>query len=625
MKITMAESISQHQQSLDSFAVLVLGMHRSGTSAVTRVVNLLGAQLSKKLLPPSPGENESGFWESWQLYDLQEELLASAGSSWQDWRPLNPNWLDAPTARPIVNRIIEHVQDDFSGSPLFAIKDPRNCRLMPLWLEVLEKLGAVPRVLLPIRNPLEVTESLRQRNGISLARGHLIWLRHVLDAEYSTRNIPRLVFSYDSLLQDWRAFASESSQALGISWPENTDESAAEIDEFLKSSHKHHAFDENHLDADPAVPKWVKETYSAINMLIESPQSETAFSLLDRIRAEFDQAGNIFGEVLAEEELLSSPSATLSDSGTENCKRCEKQLARISHLERRESQLQDEKSQLRVSYAALQGELKSAQSAYCRKSSTVFDMQSDLENAQVALREKSAENRLLRAELTNVKARHQNDRSSLVSQHRNEKSLRERYALERKDVLSRLNSIQASSAWRLARPIYSIETRYSRVAKWLSSSSIALAGLLSLHPIKYWRSHRDAAVIESSGLFDVDWYIKNNMDVVLGGVDPLQHWLGKGWAEGRKPNPHFDTTWYIEQYLSSYSSTPNPLLHYIHHYSNVDLEPNPDFNTRQYLLQHPEIRESGAIPLSHFLLHHTGAEVNNGRTVGDVQESGSTK
>ncbi|CAA0107475.1 Uncharacterised protein [Halioglobus japonicus] len=604
----MAERFSQQQQSHDHFAVLVLGMHRSGTSAVTRVVNLLGAELSKKLLPPSPGENETGFWESWQLYDLQEELLASAGSSWEDWRPLDSNWLENPTARPIVDRIIEHVQDDFAGSPLFAIKDPRNCRLMPLWREVLEKLGASPRVLLPVRNPLEVAESLRKRNGISLPRGYLIWLRHVLDAEYNSRSIPRLVFSYNSLLQDWKAFASQSAQALGISWPADSAETAAQIDEFLQSGSKHHTFDETQLAADPSVSAWVKDAYTALNMLMESPESQTAFTMLDKIRCEFDQAGIIFGEILAEEEFSSAQLQSNLANDENTCKRCDKQQAKINDLERRQSQLQDDKSQLRASYAALQTELKSAQSAFCRKSDASFNLQSELDAAQIALRKKSAEYTSMRDELAASKARQQTARSALVSQLENEKALTELYASERKDLLSRLNRIQASSTWRLARPIFTIETRSSWLAKWLSVSSVVLRGLLVLQPIKYWRSYKEAEVVENSGLFDSDWYIESNTDVVLDGVAPLQHWLSKGWIEGRKPNPYFDTQWYIQQYLSSSNNSPNPLLHYIREYSNADLEPNPDFDTKKYLLQHPEVGNSGANPLSHFLSHHVESQ-----------------
>jgi len=396
MDNNMADSSVEHQRSSERFALLVLGMHRSGTSAVTRVVSLLGADLPKNLMSPRPGENEPGFWESWDLYDLQEDLLASVGSGWDDWRPFNPNWLDSSASGPIINRIVEYLQNDFDQSPLFVVKDPRNCRLMPLWRQILDDLGAVPRVLLPVRNPLEVAESLSKRNGISLSRAYIIWLRHVLDAEQNSRDIPRLIFDYDHLLQDWRAFASQASQALGITWPAYSAQTAAEIDEFLCSSHRHHTYGETQLLTHPSVSEWVKRSYRALNMLMEDPESKKAFRLLDKIRVDFGRAGNIFSDIMASEEIIAKQLQSQLVSSENSCKT---QLTKISEIESRATQLQEEKSSLKSRCAVLQPELKSAQAAFCRKSAESFRLQSELEASQAALREKSAEANSLQSEL----------------------------------------------------------------------------------------------------------------------------------------------------------------------------------------------------------------------------------
>ena len=74
--------------------LLVVGMHRSGTSALTRVINLHGAFLGRELLPPAP-ENESGFWENRAIFALHERWLAELGRSWYDSRPLPPDWKDS--------------------------------------------------------------------------------------------------------------------------------------------------------------------------------------------------------------------------------------------------------------------------------------------------------------------------------------------------------------------------------------------------------------------------------------------------------------------------------------------------------------------------------------------------
>ena len=75
-------------------AILVLGMHRSGTSALGGVVSMLGAAAPKTLLPANGG-NPRGYWESLPLERANNDLLASAGSRWDDWRALNPQWIDS--------------------------------------------------------------------------------------------------------------------------------------------------------------------------------------------------------------------------------------------------------------------------------------------------------------------------------------------------------------------------------------------------------------------------------------------------------------------------------------------------------------------------------------------------
>jgi hypothetical protein len=148
-------------------AIIVLGMHRSGTSAVTRVLNLLGADLSKGLLHPS-ATNETGYWESRELVAIHDEILLSSGSKWDDWQAFNPEWYKSPVAASFKSRILEVLRKDFANSQLFAIKDPRICRLWQLWREVLSEFGATPGAVIPIRNPLEVAHSLKQRNGLYL-------------------------------------------------------------------------------------------------------------------------------------------------------------------------------------------------------------------------------------------------------------------------------------------------------------------------------------------------------------------------------------------------------------------------------------------------------------------------
>jgi len=226
-------------------ALLVLGMHRSGTSAFTRVFNLLGADLPTTLLPPK-ADNRLGFWESPELVILHDEILASAGTTWDDWTRFNPGWYQSPLAMRFRERLLAYLVQDFGASAFFVIKDPRMCRLVQLWRETCEEFGACIKVVIAIRNPLEVAQSLRQRDGLTPAMCHLMWLRHTLGAIQDTKGLARCVVSYDALLRDWRDAVATISQRLPLTWPRYSPSVEAEIDAFLGLEERHHVHAKGH-------------------------------------------------------------------------------------------------------------------------------------------------------------------------------------------------------------------------------------------------------------------------------------------------------------------------------------------------------------------------------------------
>ena len=108
-------------------AVFILGMHRSGTSALARIVNLLGVDFSTDLLGPRP-DNPRGFWEHRQIVELHDELLDSLNSSFDDFLPLPNDWLMQPQTNDIRQKLIQNcVRRDFANSSPWGFKDPRTC------------------------------------------------------------------------------------------------------------------------------------------------------------------------------------------------------------------------------------------------------------------------------------------------------------------------------------------------------------------------------------------------------------------------------------------------------------------------------------------------------------------
>ncbi len=310
-------------------AVLVLGMHRSGTSALTRVVSLLGADLPRNLIPGVEGDNAMGFWESADVNRLNTEILASAGSTWDDWRCFNPEWIRSPAKQAFKIRAVELLNVDFSASSLFVLKDPRICRLLPFWLEVLRDLDAEPRCLLPIRNPLEVAASLRRRDGFSTSKSQMLWLRHVVDAEHETRGSKRAILFYDDLLDDWRDTVGEFSRELNVAWPGRSATAEVAIDRFLNHRNRHHALSSENVAHHSDLTQWVKDAYSALKSLRVEAERADAQRHLDEIRSELNRASHALGSVLRSEELARE------ESKVESAARIRELESNIEELESR--------------------------------------------------------------------------------------------------------------------------------------------------------------------------------------------------------------------------------------------------------------------------------------------------
>jgi hypothetical protein len=212
-------------------AIIVSGMHRSGTSAITRVVSLLGPALPNQLIE-GDHRNERGFWEGRAVVDMNKRVLARFGSWGNGWESIDPEQLLGLTR--VVERTRRLIRDEFAGADLIVLKDPRICRLLPLWTRALEKEGFRCVHVLALRHPGAVADSLARRDGLSPKATMLAWLAHALDAEFYTRGQPRAVVSFENLLRDWRSEADRVGRALDVEWPKSPDDVADAVSEFIE-------------------------------------------------------------------------------------------------------------------------------------------------------------------------------------------------------------------------------------------------------------------------------------------------------------------------------------------------------------------------------------------------------
>ncbi|MGE0717899.1 MAG: hypothetical protein AB7P02_20805 [Alphaproteobacteria bacterium] len=195
-------------------AVVVLGMHRSGTSLLASLLQTLGVDLGGDLLLDRRPDNENGYWEHAGIAAAQEALLDRLGRRWygpEGLLPLPAGWWRLPEVAPCRRELAAIVDRETAAAVgVWGFKDPRTVRLLPLWSEIFAALGVTPTYVLALRDPAAVAASLARRDAMSPAAAQLLWLQHTLDAFRHAGDRIAAVVDYD----DW--FAAPVDVARGI-------------------------------------------------------------------------------------------------------------------------------------------------------------------------------------------------------------------------------------------------------------------------------------------------------------------------------------------------------------------------------------------------------------------------
>lgn len=164
--------------------VFVLGMHRSGTSVTTAILNALGVSLSEDLMPPTEF-NAMGYFESIAIADVHDKILASLGSAWnvsELFTPFPDTWWKLPEIAQYKKQLLAQVSGELERTNgVWGFKDPRTARLLPLWKEIVEELNLDARYVLVVRDPHDVAKSLQARENVPRIVSELLWLDHYVD------------------------------------------------------------------------------------------------------------------------------------------------------------------------------------------------------------------------------------------------------------------------------------------------------------------------------------------------------------------------------------------------------------------------------------------------------------
>lgn len=252
--------------------ILILGMHRSGTSALSGTLNILDVYLGSDLIKPMD-QNPKGFYENTLLNGLNENLLKKIGSSWDDVF-YNDEKLD-PEAD--TSELEEIIKKEFKYSQLFAIKDPRLAYLFPLYTKALTKLGIEIKIIIPFRNPLEVAGSLNKRNNFSQEKSLLLWAYHFLLSEKHSRDFPRVFTGFEELVESPQSVIKLIDLKLDLNLTKEFSAKKDQISEFLAPGLKHHNIALDNLSEH--VPGIVRELVNLVPQL----NNEDSYKLFDEL------------------------------------------------------------------------------------------------------------------------------------------------------------------------------------------------------------------------------------------------------------------------------------------------------------------------------------------------------
>lgn len=179
--------------------LIVLGMHRSGTSTVARLLNMMGAYFAPAELAMLATEyNEKGYWERMDVFGVHEEMFHALGMGWDRVAHFDARRLAEPEFVAKFRPRIEQILLDLDARRPWFVKDPRLNLLLPFWQPLLE----VPVCIYVHRNPIQVAQSLRKREGFPLSLGLALWEQYSLLGLAHSSGMPRLWVSYHDVMRE---------------------------------------------------------------------------------------------------------------------------------------------------------------------------------------------------------------------------------------------------------------------------------------------------------------------------------------------------------------------------------------------------------------------------------------
>lgn len=492
--------------------ICVLGMHRSGTSAVTRALQVLGVELGDRLMPAIEGNNSRGFWEDLDLYAFNLEILNTLGRDWHYLASIRPEDIEVLRTKGYVQRGVELLLEKIGNAQVFGFKDPRVAKLLLFWKEVFNNCKLDVGYVLTMRHPLSVAKSLTMRDGFDAEKSHLLWLGHVIPSLSGTAGDKRVLIDYDHLMHSPDRELHRIAKCFDLAID------PAELKEyktkFLDNALRHTVYDLNDLLLDSTCPPLVKEIYAAL-LDVE----------LEKIKID---------DVVIQGKVV---------EWTNEYERIKSCLILVDRII-------EQKATIIQSVAERDVQIDSLNQALSER-----DVQIQIANLNQSLAERDGQIQIANLNQTlsehNVQIANLRDEADRIVIVKNS---------EIRNVQQQLDQILHSRSWRITAPLRKVVVTIRQIVPRMS-----FLGKIA----EYLRLRRDIFLgstvrqIRNSSLFDAEYYLTSNPDVRNAGVDPAKHYLLHGWKERRDPSAEFCTAQYLFNNPDVARARVNPLVHYL--------------------------------------------------------------
>jgi glycosyltransferase involved in cell wall biosynthesis len=178
--------------------IIILGMHRSGTSVVARLLNMMGAYFAPERVElPVTTANPKGYWERRDVINLNEDILTALGITWDNIHQFKSADMTSDIQTRFESLAREIILGLDANRP-WMLKDPRLCLLLPFWQPLFE----IPVCVYVHRSPLQVAQSLKKREGFPLMLGIALWEKYNLQGLANSADMPRILVSHEEIIKN---------------------------------------------------------------------------------------------------------------------------------------------------------------------------------------------------------------------------------------------------------------------------------------------------------------------------------------------------------------------------------------------------------------------------------------